>query len=197
MSGPELQSKCAVTHHGHRLAAVFWVALWGTSAGYPAGPPTRESVRRAPQGFLFSSMTFHRKLFDVHRQMVRRCTEPSCPDWKNYGGRGISVCGQWGDVKAFTHWALTHGYASGLTLDRIDTNAGYSPENCRWATLLEQARNARRVVMLTVDGVTRPLVEWAEIVGISQRTMKMRIKLGWSHSDTVFVRPVKGRNQFS
>lgn len=142
-------------------------------------------------------MTFHRKLFNVHRQMLRRCSDPECPDWPNYGGRGITVCPEWQDVKVFTHWALTHGYAQGLTIDRTDTNGNYCPDNCRWATILEQARNARRVVLLTVDGETKPLVEWAEIVGISQRTMKMRLRLGWSHHDTVRVKPVRGRNQYS
>lgn len=141
-------------------------------------------------------MTFHRRLFDVHRQMLRRCADQKCPDWPNYGGRGIRVCDEWQDVKRFTHWALTSGYARGLTLDRIDTNGNYEPGNCRWATVLEQARNARRVVMLTVDGVTRPLVEWAEQTGISPRTMKMRVRLGWSDHDTVMIPPVRGRNQY-
>lgn len=149
-------------------------------------------------GFLFfKTMAFHRKLYDVHRQMLRRCEEPQSADWPNYGGRGIKVCAEWQDVNAFTHWALTHGYAKGLTLDRTDTNGNYCPANCRWATVLEQARNARRVVMLTVDGQTKPLVEWAEQVGISQRTMKMRLKLGWSHKDTVTIEPVRGRNQYT
>lgn len=141
-------------------------------------------------------MPFHRKLFDVHRQMLRRCDEPSCPDWKNYGGRGIRVCHEWRDVKVFTEWALCNGYAQGLTIDRIDTNDDYAPRNCRWATVLEQARNARRVVFLEVDGIRRPLVEWAEITGISQRTMKGRVLLGWSHDRIVSEIPIHGRNQY-
>lgn len=143
-----------------------------------------------------AGVTFHRKLFDVHRQMLRRCSDPKCPDWPNYGGRGIKVCQEWQDVKRFTNWALTSGYAEGLTLDRVDTNGNYEPSNCRWATVLEQARNARRVVMLTVDGVTKPLVEWAEQTGISPRTMKMRVHLGWNDRDTVTIPPVRGRNQY-
>jgi len=142
-------------------------------------------------------MAFHRKLFDVHRQMVKRCEDPSNPDYPNYGGRGIKVCEEWQDFRTFTEWALSNGYQPGLSIDRENTNSGYEPSNCRWATVLQQARNARRVVMIEFNGQTRPLVEWAEIVGISQRTLKMRRKLGWSVERMLTVRPVKGRNQYA
>ena len=142
-------------------------------------------------------MTFHRKLYDVHRQMLFRCYNKSSKDYPNYGGRGIYVCDEFMDVKKFTEWALNNGYQEGLTLDRIDTNGNYTPDNCKFSTILQQARNCRRVVMLTVDGVTRPIVEWSEITGISQRTLKGRLKLNWDAWDVINVPPVKGRNQYS
>lgn len=76
--------------------------------------------------------------------MNARCGNPNTRDWKWYGGRGITVAQEWrGTFEKFKEWALANGHAEGLTLDRIDPNQGYSPENCRWVTQVEQKRNTR------------------------------------------------------
>lgn len=84
------------------------------------------------------------KLYQVYRSMIRRCTVPSAAGYHDYGGRGISVCGEWTrDVYVFMSWAKSSGYRVGLSIDRINNDGNYEPANCRWATIHQQAMNKR------------------------------------------------------
>lgn len=93
--------------------------------------------------------THHRgttKLYNIWLRMKDRCRNPNSSNYKYYGGRGISVCEEWRhDFAAFRDWALANGYQEGLSIDRIDVNGNYCPENCRWITMAEQQRNKRPV----------------------------------------------------
>lgn len=83
------------------------------------------------------------KLYNIYAQMKRRCNKPSCKDYKWYGGKGIKICDEWKEAQAFYIWAVNNGYRDGLSIDRIDSNKNYSPDNCRWITISENAQRAQ------------------------------------------------------
>lgn len=123
---------------------------------------------------------YKERLYHVWNSMKNRCRCAKDKAYKNYGGRGIRVCDEWmHDYKAFKEWAYSHGYTDGLWLDRIDNNRDYSPENCRWATTKEQARNKRTTVLVEYNGQTMCIADAAEDSGINVATIRRRMELGW------------------
>lgn len=127
------------------------------------------------------------------------CIHTRCKNKSNrlYGGRGISVCEEWSGPNgfiAFMKWSMEHGYKEGLSIDRIDVNGDYCPENCRWIPLKYQQRNKRTNHMITYDGETKPAVEWGEITGISPYTILNRIKRGWT-AERALTEPVHAKHR--
>ena len=108
------------------------------------------------------------RLYRIWLNMRARCTNPKHPDYKNYGERGISVCQEWMQhFESFEDWAYSAGYREYLTIDRVDNNGGYSPDNCRWTTREIQSIN-RRKPLYEIDGIQKTASEWAAIAGISR-----------------------------
>lgn len=121
------------------------------------------------------------RLYHIWANMKARCTNTNNRQFVDYGGRGISICEEWLKYEAFRDWALSNGYNERLSIDRIDNDAGYRPDNCRWATPREQANNTRKVRLIAFNGETHSVCEWARILGIKQSTLNMRLnKYGWS-----------------
>lgn len=124
------------------------------------------------------------RIAHIWMHMKNRCYNPKSTSYKNYGARGITICDEWiNDFFAFKKWALENGYNDKLSIDRIDNNGGYEPTNCKWSSDVEQGRNRRNTIMLSCDGETRPLTEWAEITGINQKTLRNRKYLGWTDEE--------------
>lgn len=122
------------------------------------------------------------KLCIVLCDIRRRCLNPNYKYFYLYGERGISVCEEWlgkDGQKNFREWAVNNGYEKGLTIDRIDNNKGYSPNNCRWVTAKEQSYNRRSNKLITIHGKTQTVTEWAKEAGIPIGTLQNRLKYGW------------------
>lgn len=130
------------------------------------------------------------RLYRIWSGMKNRCFNPHEPAYKNYGARGITVCDEWrDDFHAFAEWSLSHGYAENLSIDRIENDGIYSPDNCRWATDLTQANNTRNNINIEIDGETHTLAEWSRISGVGVTTIRCRLKLGWDVTRAVFQVP--------
>lgn len=132
------------------------------------------------------------RLYDIWRDMRLRCYDKRNISYNRYGGRGITICDEWkNDVKSFYDWAMANGYKDSLTIDRIDNDGNYCPENCRWVTVKEQASNRRSNILVTHNGKTQTMKEWAHEVGIHYKAVWARMqKLGWS-SERALTHPVK------
>lgn len=113
--------------------------------------------------------------------MNNRCCNINGDDYLLYGGRGITICDQWRGPDGFKNFLNDMGHKpDGRSLDRIDVNGNYSPENCRWASPTQQGRNKRNNRMITYQGITLTQVEWAERAGLKDDTFGSRIRAGWS-----------------
>jgi hypothetical protein len=117
-------------------------------------------------------------LYKTWSGMVQRCTDPEEPNYHNYGGRGVFVCRRWLEPANFIA-DMDHGYSPGLTLDRVDNSLGYSPENCRWATRVQQARNRRDNHLISHQDRNICLAEACELAGLKYTTAKTRLSAGW------------------
>ena len=137
------------------------------------------------------------RLHGIWFGMKERCYREECDQYPNYGARGITICPEWlgkHGAENFIKWAFENGYDEKAdfgqcTIERIDNDKGYSPENCRWATAKEQGNNKRNNRYITYNGETKTLTQWCEYYGLCYNTVKRRIYRGWDIEDA-FFRPI-------
>lgn len=129
------------------------------------------------------------------RDMIRRCTNPKVRSYKNYGSRGITVCDEWkNNFLSFYNWAMKNGYDDSLTIDRINTNKGYSPENCRFVSIREQENNKRTNHYVEYSGEKKSIADWSRELKISYVVLLSRINRGWE-TERAFFEPVIQRKK--
>lgn len=120
------------------------------------------------------------RLYRIWIGMRQRCGNPNDHAYPLYGGRGIFVCTEWeSNFQAFKEWSYANGYTDKLTIDRIDGNKGYYPENCRWADMHTQQNNTSRNIRIVFCGEERTISEWAEFLGIPYQTIWHRYEKGF------------------
>lgn len=130
------------------------------------------------------------RLHKIWHSMYCRCYYSSTNQYKNYGGKGIKVCEEWKHSEGFVNfykWAISNGYSEELTLDRIDNEKDYCPENCRWATPKSQSNHKTNNIYYTYKGKTQTSKQWCDEFGISQTTLKDRLKRGWTLEEALTI----------
>lgn len=131
------------------------------------------------------------RLYGIWTNMKGRCNNPNAEGYKDYGGRGIQVCKEWAhDFSVFQEWAMSHGYQETLSIDRVDVDGNYCPENCRWASMKEQQNNKRTNVFCEIDGETMTLAQWAEYANLPKYEIYDRWRRGKRGHD--LIRPLAG-----
>ena len=127
------------------------------------------------------------RIYNIWSSIKSRCLNPKSPSYKHYGGRGIKVCEEWKkSFDDFYSWAIENGYRENLTIERIDNNGNYCPENCKWETQKQQCRNRRTNIVFEHNGEKHILTEWCEILNLEYKLIHNRIyKLGWSFEKSI------------
>ena len=136
------------------------------------------------------------RICHIWRDMHRRCEKTNRKAYRLYGEKGISVCDEWSGEKGllnFVEWSKSNGYSDELTIDRIDGNKGYSPDNCRWADYETQANNISTNRWIECNGERHTIAQWSRITGLSQSKIKHRLYSGWNEEQALGLKEHKTR----
>ena len=132
------------------------------------------------------------RIYHIWAGMKQRCFDEKCKAYKNYGGRGITVCNRWLTFDYFLK-DMVHSYSRDLTIERINVNGNYEPSNCKWVSKTDQSNNRRSNVNVTYNGKTQNLMLWSKELKLSVTTLYQRVKRGWNVED--LFNPNKFGNQ--
>lgn len=131
------------------------------------------------------------RLYRIWCAMKCRTQNSNAWNYKYYGGKGVSICPEWHkSFMLFQKWAMNNGYNDNLTIERIDNDKGYSPDNCRWIEQQEQKNNTSRNIFLTFNGETNSIARWAKKLKIGYSTIYARLKRGWT-VEQALTQPIK------
>ena len=126
------------------------------------------------------------RLYHIWQNMKKRCYDSTNKDYARYGQRGIKICKRWlNDFSSFYEWSYKHGYNDTLTIDRVDINKSYTPNNCRWVTPQEQAYNRCTNRNIVYNNENKPIAYWAKQFNISEVVIAYRLGRGWSVEQTL------------
>ncbi len=128
----------------------------------------------------------NKRIYVIWRNLKKRCYRKENKDYKYYGAKGITVCDEW--LKTYLNfflWAIDNGYKSHLTIDRINNNKGYSPENCKWSTIKEQANNKTTSIVYIYNNKKYTVPSIAKDLGMTTSAIYRRINQGWSVEEII------------
>lgn len=138
------------------------------------------------------------RIYKIHAGIITRCYNEKSTRYPQYGGSGIAVCREWqgeGGAENFVAWAMKNGYADNLTIDRIDYMGNYEPSNCRWVDSKTQANNRRSNRMITYNGETHNVTEWAALLGMNKDTLSGRLNSQGLSVEEAFTKPIRKTNK--
>ena len=142
----------------------------------------------------------HRRLYKIYKGMINRCTNEKCDNFNHYGGRGIKVYDEWLDDKNgwqnFLKWSYSNGYQDDLSIDRIDVNGNYEPNNCRWIDWQTQCNNRRNNTYVTINNETKTMAQWCVEYGIDYSTFQHRLKNGMCGEDLLKATKKRKNNKY-
>lgn len=141
------------------------------------------------------------RLYGVYKSIQTRCHNPKNSNYYLYGGRGIDLCDEWKEFDTFCDWALANGYDENAqfgecTIDRIDPDKGYSPDNCRWVNMTRQNNNRRNNHLISFNGETKTIAEWERHLGLYSGAIYERLKSGWSIEHALTVQRLRGSGHY-
>lgn len=133
---------------------------------------------------------YNHRIYNIWRAMNNRCNNEKHDNFHNYGDRGIRVCDEWKDVQVFYNWALNNGYENDLTIERINNDGNYEPDNCTWATMKQQQNHRRNTVLVEFNGEIKPFTLLCDEHNIKTQVVRARLRSGWKFEDAL-TREVK------
>lgn len=160
----------------------------------------QEEKRRISKNKKYPQLIYDKstkRLLNIYRSMINRCYNKNTNRYIDWGGRGIKVCDDWRyEFINFYNWAIKNGYQDNLSIDRIDNNGNYEPDNCRWTTNKVQARNSSKNHFIVYNNKKLCIAEWAEITGLTARTILLRLRRKWSIEKALTTKPMINQYKF-